>query len=122
MGSYTACGCFFVEILQKVLEKPLEKKAGRNYGPAGNKTMIYFVDDLNVTRVMNTATRLNEKSGQIDFNRVHFVCSGRQIRHGTSAHVVASAFELQTVVRQIETNGQRYSQYFIRVVYERDVG
>lgn len=32
------------EMLQKVLEKPLEKKAGRNYGPPGSKTMIYFID------------------------------------------------------------------------------
>lgn len=31
------------EMLQKVLEKPLEKKAGRNFGPPGSKTMIYFI-------------------------------------------------------------------------------
>lgn len=36
------------EMLQKVLEKPLEKKAGRNYAPNGSKFMIYFVDDLNM--------------------------------------------------------------------------
>ena len=41
----------FTETLQKVLEKPLEKKAGRNYGPSGNKTMIYFIDDLNAPQV-----------------------------------------------------------------------
>ena len=34
------------EMLQKVLEKPLEKKAGRNFGPPGTKTMIYFIDDM----------------------------------------------------------------------------
>ncbi|KAF4517247.1 hypothetical protein B566_EDAN011631, partial [Ephemera danica] len=28
------------EMLQKVLEKPLEKKAGRNYGPPGSKTLV----------------------------------------------------------------------------------
>ncbi|XP_039284796.1 dynein beta chain, ciliary [Nilaparvata lugens] len=39
------------EMLQKVLEKPLEKKAGRNYGPSGNKTMIYFLDDMNMPEV-----------------------------------------------------------------------
>ncbi|XP_043280362.1 dynein beta chain, ciliary isoform X1 [Venturia canescens] len=39
------------EMLQKILEKPLEKKAGRNYGPPGNKTLIYFVDDLNMPEV-----------------------------------------------------------------------
>ncbi|XP_073974323.1 dynein beta chain, ciliary-like isoform X3 [Rhodnius prolixus] len=39
------------EMLQKVIEKPLEKKAGRNYGPPGNKTMIYFIDDMNMPEV-----------------------------------------------------------------------
>ncbi|XP_071446269.1 dynein beta chain, ciliary-like [Hetaerina americana] len=39
------------EMLQKMLEKPLEKKAGRNYGPPGNKTMVYFIDDMNMPEV-----------------------------------------------------------------------
>ncbi|XP_057668614.1 dynein beta chain, ciliary [Diorhabda carinulata] len=39
------------EMLQKILEKPLEKKAGRNYGPPGSKTMIYFIDDMNMPEV-----------------------------------------------------------------------
>ncbi|XP_024080370.1 dynein beta chain, ciliary isoform X1 [Cimex lectularius] len=39
------------EMLQKILERPLEKKAGRNYGPPGNKTMIYFLDDMNMPQV-----------------------------------------------------------------------
>lgn len=34
------------EMLQKVLEKPLEKKAGRNYGPPGSKSMIYFIGNF----------------------------------------------------------------------------
>ncbi|EMP26627.1 Dynein heavy chain 11, axonemal [Chelonia mydas] len=34
--------------LQKILEKSLEKKAGRNYGPVGNKKLIYFIDDMNM--------------------------------------------------------------------------
>ncbi|KAJ1562568.1 Dynein heavy chain 9, axonemal [Cladochytrium tenue] len=37
--------------LQSVLEKPLEKKAGRNYGPPGTKKLIYFLDDLNMPEV-----------------------------------------------------------------------
>ncbi|KAG8443036.1 hypothetical protein GDO86_011741 [Hymenochirus boettgeri] len=37
--------------LQRVLEKPLEKKAGRNYGPIGNKKLVYFIDDLNMPEV-----------------------------------------------------------------------
>nr|CAD7441487.1 unnamed protein product [Timema bartmani] len=39
-------------MLQKILEKPLEKKAGRNYGPPGNKTLIYFIDDMNMPEVI----------------------------------------------------------------------
>uniref|UniRef100_A0AAR2IKN0 AAA+ ATPase domain-containing protein n=1 Tax=Pygocentrus nattereri TaxID=42514 RepID=A0AAR2IKN0_PYGNA len=33
--------------LQKLLEKPLEKKAGRSYSPPGSKRLVYFIDDLN---------------------------------------------------------------------------
>lgn len=39
------------EMLQKILEKPLEKKAGRNYGPPSGKTLIYFIDDINMPEV-----------------------------------------------------------------------
>ncbi|XP_053528697.1 dynein axonemal heavy chain 9 isoform X1 [Artibeus jamaicensis] len=38
-------------MLQAFLEKPLEKKAGRNYGPPGNKKLIYFIDDMNMPEV-----------------------------------------------------------------------
>ncbi|MGH0121561.1 UNVERIFIED_CONTAM: hypothetical protein FKN15_040688 [Acipenser sinensis] len=38
-------------MLQAILEKPLEKKAGRNYGPPGNKSLIYFIDDMNMPEV-----------------------------------------------------------------------
>ncbi|XP_061666302.1 dynein heavy chain 9, axonemal isoform X2 [Syngnathoides biaculeatus] len=38
-------------MLQAVLEKPLEKKAGRNYGPPGNRRLIYFLDDFNMPEV-----------------------------------------------------------------------
>nr|CAD7593189.1 unnamed protein product [Timema genevievae] len=44
------------EMLQKILEKPLEKKAGRNYGPPGNKTLIYFIDDMNMPEVDSYGT------------------------------------------------------------------
>ncbi|XP_023241581.1 dynein beta chain, ciliary-like isoform X1 [Centruroides sculpturatus] len=39
------------EMLQKVMEKSLEKKAGRNFGPPGTKRMIYFIDDMNMPEV-----------------------------------------------------------------------
>uniref|UniRef100_A0A674F0T2 Dynein axonemal heavy chain 17 n=1 Tax=Salmo trutta TaxID=8032 RepID=A0A674F0T2_SALTR len=38
-------------MLQAILEKPLEKKAGRNYGPPGSKSLIYFIDDMNMPEV-----------------------------------------------------------------------
>lgn len=44
------------EMLQKILEKSLEKKAGRNYGPPGNKTLIYFIDDMNMPEVDSYGT------------------------------------------------------------------
>ncbi|NXE29303.1 DYH17 protein, partial [Ardeotis kori] len=34
-----------------VLEKPLEKKSGRNFGPPGTKRLIYFIDDMNMPEV-----------------------------------------------------------------------
>ncbi|XP_055509862.1 dynein axonemal heavy chain 17-like [Leucoraja erinacea] len=38
-------------MLQAVLEKQLEKKTGRNFGPAGTKRLIYFIDDMNMPEV-----------------------------------------------------------------------
>ncbi|NXH56730.1 DYH9 protein, partial [Rhabdornis inornatus] len=38
-------------MLQGVLEKPLDKKTGRSYGPPGSKRLVYFIDDLNTPRV-----------------------------------------------------------------------
>lgn len=31
-----------------MLERSLEKKAGKKYAPSGNKRLIYFVDDMNM--------------------------------------------------------------------------
>ncbi|XP_053593671.1 dynein beta chain, ciliary [Microplitis demolitor] len=39
------------EMLQRILEKYLEKKAGRNYGPPGTKQLVYFIDDMNMPEV-----------------------------------------------------------------------
>ncbi len=39
------------EMLQRVLEKPLEKKAGRCFGPPGSKRLVYFIDDMNMPEV-----------------------------------------------------------------------
>uniref|UniRef100_T1IH86 AAA+ ATPase domain-containing protein n=1 Tax=Strigamia maritima TaxID=126957 RepID=T1IH86_STRMM len=44
------------DMLQRILEKPLEKKAGRNYGPPGSRRLVFFVDDLNMPEVDNYYT------------------------------------------------------------------
>jgi len=41
------------EMLQHIMEQPLEKKAGRNYGPPGTKNLVYFVDDMNMPEVLS---------------------------------------------------------------------
>ena len=42
-------------MLQNMMEKPLEKKSGRSYGPVGNKRMIYFIDDMNMPEVQTNS-------------------------------------------------------------------
>ncbi|CAD7704939.1 unnamed protein product [Ostreobium quekettii] len=44
---------YFTDVIsfQKVLESPLEKKAGINYGPPGTKRLIYFIDDMNMPKL-----------------------------------------------------------------------
>eukprot|EP01048_Picozoa_sp_COSAG05_P013037 COSAG05_NODE_1351_length_5113_cov_3.061827_1_plen_1457_part_00 len=43
--------------LQMQLEQQLEKKAGTTFGPPGNSTLIYFVDDLNMPKVDKYGTQ-----------------------------------------------------------------
>ena len=43
------CNCYLHGV--QVMEKPLEKKAGRNYGPPGTKKLVYFIDDMNMPEV-----------------------------------------------------------------------
>ncbi|GAB6022905.1 Dynein heavy chain 9, axonemal [Chamberlinius hualienensis] len=39
------------EMLQRALEKSLEKKAGRKFGPVGGRKLIYFIDEMNMPEV-----------------------------------------------------------------------
>ncbi|NXH86672.1 DYH17 protein, partial [Edolisoma coerulescens] len=38
-------------MLQAILEKSLEKKSGRIFGPPGTRRLIYFIDDMNMPEV-----------------------------------------------------------------------
>ena len=39
------------QMLQAVMESPLEKKTGRKFGPPGMKKLVYFIDDINMPEV-----------------------------------------------------------------------
>ena len=42
---------YSAENTQRILERPLEKKTGKSFGPNGNKKLIYFLDDMNMPEV-----------------------------------------------------------------------
>ena len=60
-------------MFQKVLEAPLEKKAGKNFGPPGNKKLIYFVDDLNMAALDNygTASNISLMRQHMGYNHIY---------------------------------------------------
>jgi dynein heavy chain len=43
--------------LQSIMESQLEKKAGITFGPPGNKTIVYYIDDLNMPFVDTYGTQ-----------------------------------------------------------------
>ena len=43
-------------IFSAILERPLEKRAGRNFAPPGNRKLIYFLDDMNMPAVDSYGT------------------------------------------------------------------
>eukprot|EP00742_Colponemidia_sp_Colp-10_P004139 GILJ01004417.1.p1 GENE.GILJ01004417.1~~GILJ01004417.1.p1 ORF type:complete len:2854 (+),score=646.67 GILJ01004417.1:919-8562(+) len=43
--------------LQQILEQVVEKRTGKTFGPAGNKRLIYFIDDLNMPFVDKYGTQ-----------------------------------------------------------------
>ncbi|XP_008293045.1 dynein heavy chain 11, axonemal [Stegastes partitus] len=43
-------------MLQVLLERPLEKRAGRSFSPVGNRRLIYFIDDMNMPAVDSYGT------------------------------------------------------------------
>merc|ERR1719183_2814787 len=59
--------------LLKQLEGPLEKKAGKNFGPPGNKKLIYFVDDLNMAALdkYNTATNISLMRQHLGYGHIY---------------------------------------------------
>jgi hypothetical protein len=73
-------------MLQSILEKPLEKKAGRNYGPPGSKKIVYFIDDMNMPEVKNRKIILYSSSFSIHL--------GRSILYMSTAYTSSSTSRL----------------------------
>lgn len=65
-------------MLQKNMEKYLEKKSGRNYGPYGNKTLIYFIDDFNMPEVDTYGTVQPHSFLRQHFDYRHWYSSSSQ--------------------------------------------
>lgn len=44
---------YFTDVtsFQKIMESPLEKKAGVKFGPPGTKQLVYFIDDMNMPKL-----------------------------------------------------------------------
>merc|ERR1719238_1821276 len=60
-------------MFQKVIEGPLEKKAGKNFGPPGNKKLIFFVDDLNMAMLdpYNTASNISLMRQHMGYGHIY---------------------------------------------------
>ena len=61
------------QMFMKIIEAPLEKKAGKNFGPPGNKKMIYFVDDLNMAALdpYNTASNISLMRQHMGYGHIY---------------------------------------------------
>ena len=44
--------------VQRAMEMHLEKKVGKNFGPPGQKKIIYFIDDFNIPEVSSSLSKL----------------------------------------------------------------
>ena len=85
------------ELTQKILEKPLEKKAGKNYGPPGSKKLIYFLDDMNMPEVFFTSIiPILTIIGLLDNVNNHD--AGGQVWHSGPAHHHSPTYGLRTLV------------------------
>ncbi|KAJ1633364.1 dynein heavy chain [Pavlovales sp. CCMP2436] len=60
-------------LFQRVIEAPLEKKGGGNYGPPGAMKLVYFVDDLNMAALdkYNTASNISLLRQHLGYGHVY---------------------------------------------------
>ena len=65
------------EALQNILEQPLEKKTGINFGPTGKSKMIYLVDDLNMPQLDTYETQSAIALMRQHFDYAHWFDRGK---------------------------------------------
>ncbi|CAM9266952.1 unnamed protein product [Chrysoparadoxa australica] len=60
-------------VLQNTMGLPLEKKTGTNFGPPGNKKMVYFLDDINLPEVdpYNTQSAIALLRQHMEYDHVY---------------------------------------------------
>ncbi|NWV29438.1 DYH17 protein, partial [Origma solitaria] len=74
-------------MLQAVLEKPLEKKSGRIYGPPGTRRLVYFIDDMNMPEVDKYGTVAPHTLIRQHLDHGHWwVLGGHSMMGGTCPH------------------------------------
>lgn len=70
-----------------VLEKPLEKKSGRIYGPPGTRRLIYFIDDMNMPEVDKYGTVAPHTLIRQHLDHGHWwVLEGQRVMGGACPH------------------------------------
>lgn len=103
-----------------VLEKPLEKKSGRIFGPPGTKRLIYFIDDMNMPEVDKYGTVAPHTLIRQHLDHGHWwVLDGHGMMGGTCRHAWGkchSAFPAQ--VRQEQADPEGHSQLPVRGLHE----
>ncbi|MED6290068.1 Dynein heavy chain 11, axonemal, partial [Characodon lateralis] len=65
-------------MLQEILERPLEKRAGRTYSPVGNRRLVYFIDDMNIPAVDSYGTVQPHALIRQDLDYGHWYCRQKQ--------------------------------------------
>ncbi len=125
------------EMLQKVMEKPLEKKAGRNVFFSflfGFLIFAYFMSKYKIKNGFNIFIKFiklvlfsvnlivrpaRHEETDLLHRRLEHARSG-QVLHSAAAHAAEATHRLQSLVRQSEADAQGDSQRAVRRLHEPD--
>ena len=113
---------YTAELTQKILEKPLEKKAGKNYGPPGSQKLIYFLGMFKIFSFLSKYFFLSVPNIELSYSRRHEHAGGGQVRDCGSPHSDQATHGLRSLVRQDETLTERHPQRPVHRLYEPHSG